>query len=123
MDLNSILNTGVDPSTGKYMSPGERKEAFRKSMGMGYASATKKGSTRPPIKPGSALVRRDKAEQERVKKESALVKQQNNKLISKLDLLTKLANNLFQMRSERVRLEQKYAETKRKVEERERSLL
>ena len=120
MDLNSILNTGVDPSTGKYMSPGERKEAFRKSMGMGYASATKKGSTRPPIKPGSALVRRDKAEQERVKKESALVKQQNNKLISKLDLLTKLANNLFQMRSERVRLEQKYAETKRKVEERER---
>lgn len=120
MDLNSILNTGVDPSTGKYMSPGERKESFRKSMGMGYASATKKGSTRPPIKPGSALVRRDKAEQERVKKESALVKQQNNKLISKLDLLTKLANNLFQMRSERVRLEQKYAETKRKVEERER---
>ena len=120
MDLNSILNTGIDPTTGKYMTPEERKEAFRKSMGMGYASTTKKGSARPPIKPGSALIRRDKSEQDRVKKESALVKRQDNKLISKLDLLTRLANKLFNLRSERVRLEEKYAETRRKVEERER---
>jgi len=119
MDLNSILNTGIDPTTGKYLTSEERKKAFKKSMGMGYASATKKGTKKPPIKPQSALVKRDKLERDRIKKESALVKQQNDKLGLKLELLTKLVNNLFQMRSERVRLESKYAETQKKVKERE----
>ncbi len=117
MDLNSILNTGVDPSTGKYLTPEERKEAFKRAMGT--ASTTKRGPARSFIKPGSALVKRDKLVEDRVKKESALVNLQEDKLGDKLNLLTKLANNLFEMRSERVRLETKYAETKKKVEERE----
>ena len=101
MDLNSILNTGIDPKTGRYLTPEERKKAFKKSIG--YASDTKRGSARDFFKSSSALVKRD-----------------DDKLTPKLNLLIDLATNLFDRRSERSRMEDKYRELKRKSDERDR---
>jgi hypothetical protein len=99
MDLNSIAQSGVDPTTGEYLTPEERKEAFRKSLGK---KTTMSGSK---FTGG--------------KKESGLVKQHNFVVIEKLIEVKKVADELHKTKAERVKLESKFASAQRLSKEKE----
>lgn len=102
MDLRTIAQSGVDPKTGQYLSKEERIAAFKRGMSR---------------KPSSAIVKRN-VDSDDGGKGGALIKMQEMSIIKELRLTTKSANKLFKLRSERVRLEEKFVSTQKKVEER-----
>jgi len=108
MDLNSLAN-GVDPKTGKYLSPEQRKEAFRKSLGKkprsGYVSGRRGGAGGGP---GGGSGGGDDGGVG-----GGLSKVYNFRVIEKLVEVKKIADELFKVKQERVRLESKFAETQR----------
>lgn len=124
MDLRTIAQSGINPKTGKYLTKEERIAAFRK--GMGFAAANKNVSNPR----GGALARMvgngggggaasgggsggggnrggDLANQ-----------MQEMPIIKELRLINKSAERLFKLRTERVRLQEKFISLQRKVEER-----
>jgi hypothetical protein len=108
MDLNSLAH-GVDPKTGKYLSPEQRKEAFRKSLGKkprsGYVNARRGGGSGGMGSGGSGGGDDGGG--------GSLVKRYNFRVIEKLIEVKKIADELFKVKQERVRLESKFAETQR----------
>lgn len=109
MDLNSLAH-GVDPKTGKYLSPEQRKEAFRKSLGKkprsGYVSGRRGGGSGGG--PGGGSGGGDDGGVG-----GGLSKVYNFGVIEKLVEVKKIADELFKVKQERVRLESKFAETQR----------
>jgi hypothetical protein len=100
MDLKNILQSGVNPKTGEYMSSEERKKAFRKALGRDQSSRKipTDGAGDDP--------------------NGALVKQHNFKVISQLIELKKVSDKLRDTKQKRVRLESKFANAQRKYDER-----
>ncbi len=114
MDLNSIAQSGVDPSTGKYLSTEERKEAFRKSLGK------KPKSSYVNVRKNSALM---KGNGEDGGSSGALMKRYNFEVIQKLTEVKKVADQLYKIKKDRTRLESKFVSTQRSAAEKEKKRL
>lgn len=113
MDLNSIAQSGKDPKTGRYLSPEERKAAFRKSLGKKVDGSSKYVSAKKnPVSTKRGGGSSDGGG-------GALAKKYNFKVIEKLIGLKKVADELLKTKQERVRLESKFAAAQKIAQDRE----
>lgn len=113
MDLNSIAQSGKDPKSGRYLSPEERKAAFRKSLGKKVDGSSKYVSAKKnPVSAKRGGRSSDGGG-------GALSKKYNFKVIEKLIGLKKVADELLKTKQERVRLESKFAAAQKIAQDRE----
>jgi uncharacterized membrane protein YgcG len=106
MSLKNILQSGVNPETGEYMSPEERKEAFKKLLGKSSGMRGEK-----------VYSKKKPTDTESEDPNGALVKQHNFKVIEQLIQLKKIADKLKDTKQKRVRLETQFAYTQKKYKE------
>jgi hypothetical protein len=123
MDLRTVAQSGINPSTGKYLTKEERIAAFKQGMQNKGKSVNPKSffnknkvsdyATSEP----NAIVKRDELNQ---KGSGALSKQEEQpEVISKLEELKRLFEQFLSIKNERVKLESKYVSAKRRAKEKE----